>query len=57
MAIALRKPQEIEKLRKANIIVANTLNLLKESAKVGVSLKDLDAMAEDYILSCGATPI
>lgn len=56
MAIALRKPQEIEKLRAANKIVGGALKLLSENTKVGISLKELDAMAEDYIRSQGAKP-
>ena len=56
MAIALRKPAEIEKLRAANKIVGGALELLRQNTKVGVSLKELDAMAEDYILSHGAKP-
>ncbi|MFA6759586.1 MAG: type I methionyl aminopeptidase [Sulfuricurvum sp.] len=56
MAIALRKADEIAKLRVANSIVAKTLDLLRESTKVGASLKELDAMAEDFICSQGATP-
>ncbi len=56
MAIALRKPQEIEKLREANTIVAEALNLLREKTAVGMSLKELDAMAEDHIRSRGARP-
>lgn len=56
MAIALRQPKEIEKLRAANKIVGSTLELLRQNTKVGTSLKELDAMAEDYILSHGARP-
>ena len=56
MAIALRKPQEIEKLRAANKIVGGALELLRQNTKVGASLKELDAMAEDYIRSHGAKP-
>ena len=56
MAIALRKPQEIEKLRAANKIVGGALELLQNSAKVGMTLTELDAMAEDYIRSHGAKP-
>jgi methionyl aminopeptidase len=56
MAIALRKPQEIEKLRAANKIVGGALELLRLNTKVGASLKELDAMAEDYIRSHGARP-
>lgn len=56
MAIALRKPSEIEKLRAANKIVAGALNLMRENAVVGASLSDLDAMAEEYIRAQGAKP-
>lgn len=56
MAIALRKPGEIEKLRAANKIVGGALELLRQNTKAGVSLKELDAMAEKYILSHGARP-
>jgi len=56
MAISLRKPQEIEKLRAANKIVGGALELLQANTKVGISLKELDAMAEDYIRSHDATP-
>ncbi|HIP19745.1 MAG TPA: type I methionyl aminopeptidase [Sulfurimonas sp.] len=56
MAIALRKPQEIEKLRAANKIVGGALELLRANTKVGMSLKELDAMAEDYVRSHGAKP-
>jgi len=56
MAIALRKPHEIEKLREANRIVAGALALLQENTKPGMSLKELDAMAEEYIISQGARP-
>jgi len=56
MAIALRRPQEIEKLRAANKIVGGALELLRQNTKVGASLRELDAMAEDYIRSHGAKP-
>ncbi len=56
MAIALRKPLEIEKLRAANKIVGGALELLRQNTKPGISLKELDAMAEEYIRSHGARP-
>ena len=56
MAISLRRPQEIEKLRAANKIVAGALELLKQNTKPGISLKELDAMAEEYIKAQGARP-
>ncbi|MDX9965498.1 type I methionyl aminopeptidase [Sulfuricurvum sp. IAE1] len=56
MAIALRKNDELIKLRAANQIVGATLELLAQHTKPGVTLKELDAMAEEYIRSQGATP-
>jgi methionyl aminopeptidase len=56
MAIPLKKPSDIEKIRKASQIVAETLNLLSENTREGVSLKELDKMAEDYIRSQGGRP-
>ena len=56
MAIAIRKPNEIEKLRDANIIVAKTLNYLRENVKAGMTLKEVDTMGEDFIRSHGAVP-
>lgn len=56
MAIALRKSDEIEKLRAANKIVGGALELLKANTKVGMTLRELDAMAENYIRSHGAKP-
>lgn len=56
MAIALRKPSEIEKLRAANVIVGGALELLRNETRPGMSLKEMDAMAEDFIRSHGAKP-
>ncbi|MGD9970871.1 MAG: type I methionyl aminopeptidase [Sulfuricurvum sp.] len=56
MAIALRKNDEIIKLREANRIVGATLELLAQHTKPGVTLKELDAMAEEYIRSQDAKP-
>ncbi|MCI5969196.1 type I methionyl aminopeptidase [Helicobacter sp.] len=56
MAIAIRKPDEINALKAANRIVGKTLNHLKAQVKPGVSLKELDQMCEEMIRSCGAIP-
>jgi methionyl aminopeptidase len=56
MAIALRKPKDIDKLREANVIVAKTLNYLKSHVKPGISLLELDRLGEEYIRNCGAIP-
>ncbi len=56
MAIPLRKSHEIEALREANHIVAETLKILANSVQEGVSLLELDLIAENYIRSKGAKP-
>ena len=56
MAIAIRKNAEIDKLRAANKIVAGALDLMRTHPRVRASLKELDAMAEDYIRSHKALP-
>ncbi len=43
-------------MREANIIVAKTLNYLSKELRPGISLKEINAMGEDLILSHGATP-
>jgi methionyl aminopeptidase len=56
MAISLRKNDEIIKLRAANQIVGATLELLAAHTKPGMTLRELDAMGEEYIRSQGAKP-
>jgi methionyl aminopeptidase len=56
MAIALRKPEEIEKLRAANQIVGSTLELLKIKTRPGMTLQQLNDIAEQHIRSKGAKP-
>lgn len=54
--IILKSDREIAYLREAGRIVAETLDLLKKSAHAGMTTKDLDTIAEEYIRSCGALP-
>ena len=56
MAIPTRKIQDIQKIHQANLIVAQTLNFLRETIKIGDSLKEIDAMGESFILQKGARP-
>ena len=56
MAIPLRKPNEIDKLRVANIAVAKTLNYLKETVKAGMTLKEVNLLGEKFIYDLGARP-
>ncbi len=54
--ITIKTPAEIELMRKANAIVRDTLNLLQDSIKEGMTTKQLDKIAHDYIIKCDAKP-
>ena len=54
--ISIKTDEQIAYMRKANQIVRDTLNLLRDHTKPGVSTWELDKLAHDYILSQGAKP-
>lgn len=54
--IILKSEREINYLRDAGRIVAETLVEVKKAAKPDVTTMELDRIAEEYIKSCGATP-
>ncbi|MBI1822013.1 MAG: type I methionyl aminopeptidase [Nitrospirae bacterium] len=54
--IILKSEAEIEKIRVACQIVAETLEYLKENVKPGITTTDLDRMAEERILKKGGKP-
>jgi methionyl aminopeptidase len=54
--IICKSQAELELMREAGRIVANTHQLLKEAIRPGVSTMQLDQLAERYILSQNATP-
>lgn len=56
MAIPIRKPGEITKLRRAGEVVAKTLQYLQENIKPGMTLLEIDRMGESYLRDLGATP-
>lgn len=56
MAIAIRSIKEISALKTSNRIVAQTLELVRKSAKIGITLNELDKVAEDFIKSQNAKP-
>jgi methionyl aminopeptidase len=57
MAVLLKSRKEIDMLREAGRLVAQTFEVLRPYVKPGVSTAELDNIAEDYIRSKGATPI
>lgn len=56
MAIPLKTKSEIDKLRAANKIVAQSLNFVESFLKAGMTLKEVDQKIEEFILSKAALP-
>ena len=56
MAIAIRKPDEIAKLKRAGEIVGKTLQYLQNTIKPGMTLLEIDALGEAYVREHGAEP-
>ena len=54
--IIVKSPREIALMKQAGAIVADVLQTLTDHCHVGVTTRELDAMAEDIILSRGALP-
>ncbi|MDU5088329.1 MAG: M24 family metallopeptidase [Veillonella sp.] len=54
--IILKSPHEIECIRKASKLTADTLSLLVKKAKPGITTLELDTIAEEYIRSHGGIP-
>ena len=54
--IRIKSRNEIEKLREAGRLTANALRVAARAAKPGVSLLELDRLAEKYIRKQGASP-
>jgi methionyl aminopeptidase len=55
-AIEIKSPDEIALMRRAGVVVGETLELLREAVRPGVTTGELDAIAEGHIRSRGATP-
>ena len=54
--ITIKSEHEIELMRKAGEIVGNTHKYLKQYIKPGITTKELNDLAEEFILKSGATP-
>jgi methionyl aminopeptidase len=52
----LKTPDELAIMDRANALVHETLQLVAEAAKPGVSTKELDRLAEDHIRASGGSP-
>ncbi|MGN0820038.1 MAG: type I methionyl aminopeptidase [Christensenellaceae bacterium] len=54
--IYIKNSSEIELMRKACRITGDVLKLLEDNVKVGITTAELDKLAYDYIIGCGAKP-
>jgi methionyl aminopeptidase len=54
--IELKNASQLERMRKAGRIVSETLALMRELAKPGITTLELDRMAEEYIRAQGGIP-
>ena len=54
--VYIKSPSEIEKMRRAGQIVRGTFDALQPHIKSGVTTKELDTIAREFILSQGAKP-
>jgi methionyl aminopeptidase len=56
LAIQLKTPAQIEKMRAAGLVVAAALARMRDAVAPGVSTAELDAIAESVIREAGAVP-
>ncbi|MFD3155638.1 type I methionyl aminopeptidase [Haloimpatiens sp. FM7330] len=54
--IIIKNDIEIQNMRRAGKVVGNTLAMLEEVVKPGITTKELDTIAEKYIVEQGAIP-
>ena len=54
--IHIKTPAELEQKRAACRITRDVLNLIEDKLHAGMTTKELDQIAYDYITSCGARP-
>ena len=54
--IEIKTPEQFARMREAGLVVANTLRVLAEAVRPGISTADLDAIAEREIRGAGAVP-
>ncbi|NWG19173.1 MAG: type I methionyl aminopeptidase [Chloroflexi bacterium] len=56
MAVVLRSRQQIALMRAAGRLVAETFEVLREYVRPGITTKELDRIAEQFVRKRGATP-
>ncbi len=54
--IIVKTDEQINKMREAGKITKEVLDLIGREIKAGMTTAEINALAHDYIISCGATP-
>ena len=54
--VEIKTPEQIELMRAAGLVVGRTLELVRSTARAGVTTAELDGLAENHIRGSGATP-
>jgi methionyl aminopeptidase len=54
--LEIKTPEQIGLMRRAGLLVGQTLELLREATRAGVTTGELDRLAEDHIRSRGGVP-
>ncbi|MEX0426645.1 type I methionyl aminopeptidase [Nocardioides sp. DS6] len=54
--VQIKTPDQIDAMRRAGVVVGETLEVLRASVRPGMTTAELDAIAEDQIRSRGAVP-
>jgi methionyl aminopeptidase len=55
-AIEIKTPEQFSRMREAGLVVANTLRVVAEAVRPGITTADLDAIAAREIRDAGAVP-
>jgi methionyl aminopeptidase len=54
--VEIKSPEQVDLMRRAGLVVGQTLELLRASVRPGITTGELDSLAEDCIRTAGATP-
>jgi methionyl aminopeptidase len=54
--VEIKTPAQVATMRRAGLVVARTLELLRREARPGMSTSDLDALASECVANAGARP-
>jgi methionyl aminopeptidase len=54
--IETKTPEQILRMRRAGLVVGQTLQLMAQTVRAGITTKQLDELAEEHIRGCGAVP-